>query len=179
MIFFWSDTHFNHAGIIRYCSRPYGSVAEMNVELIKRWNSVVRQSDTVWLLGDFAFSVSGGDDLSEIFSMLHGHKHLIVGNHDERNPKVMKLGWESVALLRTVKDHGMRAEVCHYPLETWKKADGGALMLHGHSHGTLKRVVPHRCDVGCDVQRVPVSFEDLWATAQSQTLEAADHHGDL
>ena len=48
-----SDTHLNHANIIRYCARPYTSTEEMNKDLIKRWNSIVRPQDTVYHLGDF------------------------------------------------------------------------------------------------------------------------------
>lgn len=33
-VFFKSDTHFNHANIIDFCKRPFGSVEEMNEALI-------------------------------------------------------------------------------------------------------------------------------------------------
>ena len=52
-IFFTSDTHFNHENIIKYCSRPYVDKNEMNEDLIKRWNSVVKENDIVFHLGDF------------------------------------------------------------------------------------------------------------------------------
>lgn len=180
MTYFWSDTHFNHAGIIRYCTRPYASVQQMNGALIERWNyAVQKDSDTVWLLGDFAFTHPSGMDIAEIFSRLRGRKCLLVGNHDERNPAVMKLPWERVERLFTFKEAGGRAELCHYPLETWKAAHHGALMLHGHSHGTLKRQIPHRFDMGADVRMAPVSWERIMAEAATQTFEPADHHGDL
>jgi calcineurin-like phosphoesterase family protein len=53
-VFFTSDTHFNHANIISYCSRPFSSADEMNREIIARWNAVVGPEDTVYHLGDFA-----------------------------------------------------------------------------------------------------------------------------
>ena len=56
MIFFTSDTHFNHKAIISYCSRPFESVEEMNDRLIDNWNQVVKPSDTVYHLGDFDIS---------------------------------------------------------------------------------------------------------------------------
>lgn len=179
MIYFWADTHFNHAGILRYCGRPFVSVAEMNYALVEAWNAVVRTRDTIYLLGDFAFASKDGTDVPTLFARLQGYKHLVTGNHDEKNPAVLKLPWESISSLRTVKDNGMRAEVCHYPLATWKRADRGALMLHGHSHGTLKQVAAHRFDVGADVRSRPVSFEQLWAEAAAQPFVPADHHGDL
>jgi len=57
-VFFTSDTHFNHVNIIKYCSRPFSSVEEMNREMIARWNSVVGPEDTVFHLGDFAMGYS-------------------------------------------------------------------------------------------------------------------------
>lgn len=39
--FFTSDTHSNHANVIKYCARPFGALDEMNREIIARWNAVV------------------------------------------------------------------------------------------------------------------------------------------
>jgi calcineurin-like phosphoesterase family protein len=183
---FWSDTHFQHrgrplaagspGGVIGYCGRPYASVEEMDADLIVRWNAMVGPRDTIYLLGDFGFGSLA--KLQPIFAALQGHKRLVVGNHDERNPKVLKLGWESIDHLVTVREASMRAIACHYPLETWKNERKGYIMLHGHSHGTLKRVVPHRFDVGVDVRQNPVHFETLWQEAQAQTVTQSDHHGE-
>jgi calcineurin-like phosphoesterase family protein len=50
-----SDQHFAHAKIIRYANRPYASAAEMDMDLIQKWNSVVAPGDIVLHLGDFCF----------------------------------------------------------------------------------------------------------------------------
>jgi len=178
--YFWADTHFNHKGILKYTSRPYKNTLEMNAELIARWNSVVLQeSDEVYFLGDFGFHHSEGRDLGEIFWKLRGRKSLVVGNHDEKNPKTLKLPWERVENLYTFKSGGFRAELCHYPLETWKACWRGSLMLHGHCHGTLKRKLPKRFDVGCDVEHLPVLWEDLVARAAKENFQPGevDGHG--
>jgi hypothetical protein len=51
-VFFTSDTHFGQANIIRYCSRPFGSVQETDDAMIANWNAIVRPSDDVWHLGN-------------------------------------------------------------------------------------------------------------------------------
>jgi calcineurin-like phosphoesterase family protein len=182
-VFFTSDLHFNHEGIIRYCNRPWTNVHDMNMGLIDRWNAAVSENDTVWVLGDFGFNAGRHPtlDLVGIFHALAGRKHLVVGNHDEKNPKVLKrLPWDLITPMTTVRDEGRRAMVCHYPMETWKNAARGYLMLHGHSHNTLRTVLPHRFDVGVDVPAwdySPVSFEELQRLADVQVFSPVDHHG--
>lgn len=152
----------------------------MNDDMIARWNQAVGPTDTVYHLGDFGFKHrSGGRPLADIFSALRGRKHLIIGNHDEENKDVLKLPWESMSKLITLKDNGVRAELCHYPIESWKKAHKDALMLHGHCHGELKRLTAHRFDVGVDVWRRPMMLEEFAGIASKQTFEPSDHHGDL
>ena len=77
-----SDTHFNHSNIIKYCSRPFSNIEEMNKVIIDNWNNIVDKEDTVYHLGDFGFGTK--EELKEIFDKLNGKKYLIMGNHDRR-----------------------------------------------------------------------------------------------
>ena len=62
-IFLVSDTHFNHENILKYCNRPFNTIEEMNVALIGNWNSVVKDDDIVYFLGDFAL----GSNVKEVY----------------------------------------------------------------------------------------------------------------
>src|SRR2546429_527154 len=80
MDFFTSDTHFGHANIIPYCSRPFASVPEMNEALIARWNDCVGPDDTVYHLGDFAMGLKSL--WPEYRRRLNGKIVFTLGNHD-------------------------------------------------------------------------------------------------
>jgi calcineurin-like phosphoesterase family protein len=150
----------------------------MNTQLIAEWNAVVGPRADVWCLGDFAYVHKAGWPVEEIFAQLHGRKHLVAGNHDEKNARVMKLPWESVHDLVTIRHEGQRIVACHYPLETWKQAHHGFLHVHGHCHGTLKRTIPHRYDVGVDVWPYrPVAIETILRMANNDRYQPQDHHG--
>ena len=54
--FFLADSHFHHEKVIEYDNRPYTSVFQMDKDMIKKWNSVVKKNDIVWFLGDLAMT---------------------------------------------------------------------------------------------------------------------------
>jgi calcineurin-like phosphoesterase family protein len=70
MIYFTSDNHFGHKNIIEFCDRPFANVQEMDDEMIRRWNEVVRPKDRVYHLGDF--TLSGRKQAAEYMSELNG-----------------------------------------------------------------------------------------------------------
>lgn len=56
MNFYISDCHFGHKNIVAYDHRPFFSVDEMDAEMIRNWQSVVSDNDTVYILGDFCWN---------------------------------------------------------------------------------------------------------------------------
>ena len=84
-VFLVSDTHFGHAGVCRFTEsdgvtkiRPWTDPAEMDEEMVKRWNETVRPNDKVYHLGDVVINRKA----LSIMSRLNGDKVLIRGNHD-------------------------------------------------------------------------------------------------
>lgn len=87
-IWFISDTHFYHRNVIKYCNRPFINAEEMNEVIIKNWNSVVKEDDIVWHLGDFAL---GDKELfARLVERLNGNIYLVYGNHDRTNTSFSK-----------------------------------------------------------------------------------------
>jgi len=142
--FFTSDTHFGDHRVLNIRPRPFGSVTEMNEELVERWNLRVGKCDTVWHLGDFASNTKAAQS---IFRRLNGRKHLVAGNIDRDG--VRSLAWLSVQDYAEITSQGVPLVLCHYPFRTWNGIHRGAINLHGHSHGRLKPL-RRQYDVGVD-----------------------------
>ncbi len=167
-IFVCSDTHFGHANIIRYCSRPFANANDMDNALIERWNSRVSEADIVYFLGDFAFTSI--DRMKEIFARLHFSAcYFVPGNHDKK----LKDYWEfslcdridRVEAIRSVdeaKIDGRHFVLCHYPMESWDRSFHGSIHLHGHCHSTPGNIKPsrleNRYDIGVDMYGGPVQL---------------------
>lgn len=95
--FLIADTHFQHTNIIKYCDRPYTNVEEMEIALIKNWNSVVGPNDLIIVLGDFTLSRKA-DFIKGILDRLNGRKWLIMGNHDRLTvEQYYEVGFEYVS----------------------------------------------------------------------------------
>ena len=79
-IFVTADLHFSHDKVIKTEDRPFVDVDIMNQVLIDNWNRVVKNNDSVFILGDFSFA--NKEHTKKICSELKGNKILIMGNHD-------------------------------------------------------------------------------------------------
>jgi calcineurin-like phosphoesterase family protein len=183
-IFFSSDPHYNHDNIIKLAGRPFTDVVDMNETMIALTNERVGHDDDHFICGDFMYEPKrdGHVTLDELMARLNGRKHLIIGNHDLENEDVLTHpGWTSVQFYHELRYGKSRFVLCHYPLETWRNAHRGWYHLHGHCHGGLKRVIPHRLDVGVDClpDFGPIHIDHVRATMQAQqNYIPQDHHGD-
>ena len=128
---FTSDHHFGHGSARTFYRRPFASAAEMDQEMIDRWNSVVSPGDEVWHLGDFAVRQSM-ERVTYLLATLHGRKHLIVGNNDDAVVTGCT-GWQGVRSYAELTINGNKLVLCHYPFRTWRHMGKGSINLHGHS----------------------------------------------
>jgi len=194
MIWFTSDSHFEHENVIKYSERlpipPSSSdeeerehlrvlVQEMNENLVKAWNSYVGPKDTVYHLGDFAFSHDGH---RRWLNRLNGKKHLIIGNHDPRRKlKADPLSWKSISPAYEFNHNRDLFYLSHYAHRVWHGSHKGSYMLYGHSHGNLEDTPWGRSmDVGVDnINRLtgefrPFSVDEVLAMLSSR--EFMLHH---
>lgn len=167
MFYFTADTHFGHENVIRFCSRPYATAAEMDEALIENWNSRVKGNDTVFILGDMFFR---SDNAEEILRRLKGKKRLLVGNHDGSWMTKVDVSryFASVDLMLELSDGRHALTLCHYPLLTWKHAKK-SYMIHGHIHNDtsadfwpLLAARDNVLNAGVDINGYqPVTFDEL------------------
>lgn len=176
MIHFTADPHFSHTNVLRYCRRPFKDVQEMDNELIKRWNSVVKPEDTVYILGDF--SLKGSEDVDwyrRILKKLPGEKHLILGNHDTLKPfTYIDVGFASVHTHLHLNDmmtpeHEMWDEIILAHDPSVSVMDRSKLYLVGHVHDLFK-ICKNAVNVGVDVwDYTPVSLKQIEELVEDST----------
>ncbi len=148
---FYSDPHFGHSRIIEMCGRPFSSVEQMNEELVRRYNERVEPGDPVLWLGDCFFM--GFEESKGIFLKMHGPKFLIRGNHDRSDRRMAEMGFDWVSDEIVMDFAGVPVRANHYPYrnsshkddrpqDKWPRKREGEILLHGHTHGRMKRLGP-------------------------------------
>ena len=114
MIYYTADLHLHYAPLL--AGRPFATVAEMDEALIRNWNNVVTEADTVYLVGDVGYN--GGYVPLDALRRLKGHKHLIRGNHDTGFEDAVRLYecFETVTDFNEIDDGDSHVILCHYPI---------------------------------------------------------------
>lgn len=182
-VFLTADTHFGHANICVFNNRdgsplrPWDSVAEMDEEMVKRWNETVGPNDKVYHLGDVVINRKA----LTILDRLNGDKVLIKGNHD-----IFKLT-DYTKYFRDVRGyHVMNGCVLsHIPVHKDSIARFGT-NIHGHLHANRVRKpcgvdaktgeILYSTDIDVDYFCVsvehtdyrPISFEDVLQQIKDQ-----------
>ena len=184
MIYFTSDLHLGHATVIKH-RHDFADINEMNETLIRNINSVVTDSDTLYIIGDLSNRITV-EEANEYIGRIRGHKILIRGNHDdEYDPEL----FAEITDYKEFEYGGKDYILMHYPLKCWNKMRFGSVQVHGHIHSTPKynehnhRIGRLQYDVGVDANEFrPVSIDEIAAWADSapwQDYKGLYHHTDL
>jgi len=163
-VFLVSDTHFGHAGVCRFTEsdgvtkiRPWTDPAEMDEEMIKRWNDTVRTTDKVYHLGDVVINRKALPTMAR----LNGDKVLIRGNHDIFRDDEYRLYFRELRAYHVM--NGMI--LSHIPIHPESLGRFG-VNIHGHLHSgrvMSDGVVDVRYHCVCVEQTdfTPILFEDV------------------
>jgi calcineurin-like phosphoesterase family protein len=161
-VFFTSDEHFGHRNIIKFCSRPYESVEEMDEDLINKFNNKVPKDGFTIHGGDFYLGRDKHLVNQRYVNRLNGSHLFLMGSHDKwlDNSKAHEL----VELMI----NGQKIVVCHYAMRVWPASHYNSWLLYGHSHGGLPSE-GKSFDIGVDNNGYePVSYDDIKSIMATQ-----------
>lgn len=150
MRYYIADPHFCHSNLNqRMDCRGFKSGEAMNEYMIKQWNSRVRQSDEVVILGDFCMS----RDIAEVSGLLKrlmGKKYLIIGNHDKylENKDFDRSQFKWIEHYKELNDNKRKIILSHYPIMCYNgqyrrngEGEPKVYMLYGHVHNTFDEYI--------------------------------------
>jgi calcineurin-like phosphoesterase family protein len=155
-----ADWHLGHEAIIHFCNRPFQNTHQMEKILVKNVNSLVKEDDCLYFLGDlFWGGTDKANNLGHILQKIKGRKILILGNHDRIKPlSYIDLGIESVHT--SLRYKMLNVMMVHDP--AWAAAiPRDWVVLCGHIHDLFK-VSRNVVNVGVDVWDFkPVKIDDV------------------
>jgi calcineurin-like phosphoesterase family protein len=205
-IFFCSDPHYGHSGIVAGTSkwedkngcREFQTIDSMNNTLVNNINQSVGVDDILFCLGDWSFgSYKTGENISNIKEFREQINckqiHLIFGNHDQeiiydknnsRDLFSSATYYREIIVMEHPLEQNQKAAkqkivLSHYSHRVWNNMQGGAWMLFGHSHGNLQGVEGKSMDVGFDTREEfkPYSYEEIKSIMNNKETVKLDHHG--
>lgn len=164
MWFFGADWHLGHANIVKYCKRPFlsreeeglldmanrgvipikelrisrESVDKMTDSIINNTNAVVRQEDTLVIIGDFCWTPKDNrfNVAKNFIDRINCENiYLIWGNHDDRT--VLSPLFKGCYDQYVFNVDGQKIFTSHYPCRSWDMAYHGSWSLYGHVHDLL------------------------------------------
>ena len=199
-ILFWSDLHINH-GCERWPTplwkkRGFNSLEEYNEGIIKRWNEKVKQTDTVFNLGDIVFSKGAYENLVKLLNRLNfDTMYLMPGNHTAGFKQLFESLESNIYVINENKRvvfvpnyleafvNGQPIVMSHYAILSFNGQAKGSWMIHGHSHGSLynsevgKEIYKGKVmDVGVEKCPYPISFGELRKEFRDVQATSFDHH---
>jgi calcineurin-like phosphoesterase family protein len=195
MIYFSSDWHLDHANVIKYDKRPYKNVEAMNEDIIANLN-VLQKGDTLYYLGDFAFtrSSNAAEGHMKAVALIGANLFFIKGNHDKRDTiKLYErygvyLGEQKKIKIADKDAPNELQEIVlnHYAMRVWDKSHHGTWHLYGHSHDGLDDKGDYwGMSMDCGVpsayrikgQYEPFSYEEIKEIMKTRKPKIIDHHG--
>lgn len=143
-----SDTHFNHRSFVGDDSlvstrKHFKDINDMNQTIINEINSVVKNNDTLYHLGDISLGGKPADVL-ELLRVINGQLIIVKGNHD--NSKLLKYLEKNNYKLPNdrdkfiihqvgtiIKRNGKAYYLTHYPMNIGEGREN-LRTIHGHIH---------------------------------------------
>lgn len=175
-----SDTHFQHANILKFKDgttgelirgRLFSSVDEMDECMMENWNKVVKPGDIVYHLGDVL--MGDKDAFLPKWQKLNGTKRLIVGNHDDIKYIAKTNMFSKIQMWRMFPEFGLlfshvplhESSLYRFPSKDDHFVEDAPipklLNIHGHIHQNPSPSKDHRCVCVEQINYTPINIEEL------------------
>ena len=123
-IFVTSNLQLGRPGAIKKYNRNYDNVDQMTEDLILKWNEVVKQEDTVYHLGNFAWDPKTAQDA---LLRLNGRIYFTRGDHDKALEVLDEKGMlrnrvQMIDCLTTLPE--LNLSLTYLPLKAWPNKRG-------------------------------------------------------
>lgn len=170
-IHFTSNLHFRHKDVA--IARGFNNVEEMEISLIDKWNTQIKQDDTVYILGGFCSIVKGAlQSYMNLMYELNGQKNFILSSDDHMEPFEQmitdpNLGVSSVSKYQEIMFLKQRVVLMHYPLLEWAGMSGVRGSIHLHGGKVESDVKKKRINVSFDQETTFYSATDILNKIQS------------
>lgn len=169
-IWFSSDLHFGHVKDFLWKPRRFSSIEEHDETIIKNFNSVVKEDDDLYILGDLM--LNDNEKGLEKLSKLNGRIHIIFGNHDTQNKISLYQSLPNVVCgcyATVIKYKKASFYLSHYPTLTANPLDTNSwhknlINLYGHTHqqDNFYNNNPYMYHVGIDSHNCfPIEIEEI------------------
>lgn len=161
---FVSDLHLGHSNILTFEQpRPFKTIDEHDETIIKNWNSVVKEKDIVFILGDIFWKYSK-DKIIYILFRLNGIKYFTRGNHDRnKTVTIYEQYMTHIENTEMIQLLGKYIVLSHYPIESWQGMHRNTIHIHGHTHHLLnKDNIKNRFNVALEqINYTPININDI------------------
>lgn len=158
------DLHLGDMNIIRYESRPFKTVEEMDDVITTNWNNAVGDDDIVFIHGDV--SSYDKEKTKSIISNLKGYKILIMGNHDKEKGDrnyFLEIGFDEVIMFPIAYNEFFW--LSHEPM--YVNDNMPYVNIHGHTHNNSFD----------NIRYVNVSVEKIGYTPLNHRIMLRDRFG--
>lgn len=155
MNYYISDLHIGHKNVLNcegssnFDGRNFKTFDEMNEAILKNVNSVVKNDDHLYLLGDILWKET--EENIALISQFKGNLHAIKGNHcqfkDARYRRLFCEICDYKEITDNIKGKNYGVVLFHFPIMFWNKMkqinnDGSPrtknynILLYGHTHNS-------------------------------------------
>ena len=147
MIYYTADLHFG-------CENNYENrTLETDKLIVDNWNKKVTNADTVYILGDLAYFGNNkcNSYACSMISQLKGDKHLILGNHDYKGIKDIRVAqlFTEITPYKEIKDYvdgkTYRLILSHTPQLFWAGQHDKSIHLFAHLHLSKENELYNEC----------------------------------